>query len=290
MKQFSGLTGVMIKLIALVVLAAYLLEIGFWRSIVSALLVGAFVSAVFGSQGWRYCVQTYQDMSRPGVWRPYVRQTALLIIFHAALVQLQDLDWLPKVGWINLGPSLQSLEGDWHIAISSLSPPWSAWAWVSIYIFGFPALLIGTVIALHGRQHKDQLMQFLRASHFVAWVALPVFAIVAVPEVWIQLPEFLPPAATVGEKLTFYRFLSGPYNCLPSLHCTLALLALMVSWNSGIPVLRWLGPLMAILVCLSTLMSGVHWLLDMLISLPLAWFAWAVYANRGHLQIREANE
>ena len=287
MKQFSRVIAVIAKTVCLLLLVAYLLEIGFWRSIATAMLVLAFTTAIFGRRGWRHCIQTYTKLFAPGNWRPYVRQAVVLILLHAALVQLQELTMIPPLGWINLGPALQSLEGEWHRALPQPLPLWSAWMWISVYIFGFPTLLLGTVIALQGRQHPELLMRFLRACYFLAWIALPVFALVGVPEVWIQLPDYLPPAVTVGEKLVFYRFLSGPFNCLPSLHCTLALLAFVVSWQSSIPVLRWLAPSLAVLVCISTVVCGVHWALDLIISLPLTWLAWALAAERESLHIRE---
>lgn len=287
MKQLSHVVAVMAKSVCLLLLAAYLLEIGFWRSIVTAMLVVGFATAVLGRRGWRHCIQTYKKLFGPGDWRPYARHTVVLIVLHAALVQMQELTILPPHGLINLGPALQSMEGEWHRALPQPQPLWSAWIWISVYVFGFPALLLGTVIALHGRQHPELLLRFLRACFLLAWIALPVFALVGVPEVWIQLPDYLPPAVTVGEKLAFYRFLSGPFNCLPSLHCTLSLLALVVSWHSSIPVLRWLAPSLAVLVCISTVVCGVHWALDVIISLPLTWLAWTFAADRGHLHIRE---
>ena len=288
MKQVNGLLGILAMTVCLLLLAVYILEIGPWRSMATVLLMGFFTTAIFGWQGWRFCVQAGNDLCRTGVWRPYLIQSLVLIILHAALVQTQALELLPNLKLINLGPVLQSLEGDWHRALPHPQPALSAWIWLSVYIFGFPALLLGTIIALHGRQEHDLLLRFIRACQIVAWLALPVFAFVAVPEVWIQLLDYLPPAVTVGEQLKFYRFLSGPFNCLPSLHCTLALLALVVSWSSGVPVLIWLGPTLAVLVCLSTLVCGVHWGLDVIISFPLAWVAWAAAGVCRSIPIRKA--
>jgi len=288
MKHRSRAMGEPAKALCLLLLAVYFLEIGLWRSIATALVVFAFAAAVLGRRGWQFCFHAGKDLCGPGVWRPYVRQTALLIVLHAALVQAQALELLPSRGWVNLGPTLQSLEGEWHLALPHPQPIWSAWLWLSVYLFGFPALMLGTVIALHGRQRQDLLRQFLHACHLIAWVALPVFATVGVPEVWIQLPGYFPPAVTVGEQMAFYRLLNGPFNCLPSLHCTLSLLALLASWRSGLPVLRWLGPSLAVCVCLSTLISGVHWGLDVIISVPLAWLAWALACVYEPIKILDA--
>ena len=98
----------------------------------------------------------------------------------------------------------------------------------------------------------------------------------------------VPPVVTVGEGLSFYRLLSGPHNCLPSLHCTLALLAGLVCWRSGVPTLRWLGPVVALLVCLSPVAAGIHWLVDVAVSLPWAAAAWAWASRRGQRRVAGA--
>lgn len=267
---------------------AYLVQIGPWRFLGTALLVAAFTSAVLGRQGWRHCAQAWQDLRRGCAWLPLAREAVVLTLLQAALVQAQARGLLPATGWVDLGPALQSLEGAWHLALPQLQPAWAAWSWLGLYLYAFPALLFGVVIALHGCRETALLQRFLGAANLVAWSALPVFAAIGVPEVWMQLADYQPPVVTVGEGLSFYRLLSGPHNCLPSLHCTLALLAGLVCWRSGVPTLRWLGPVVALLVCLSTVAAGIHWVVDVAVSLPWAAAAWAWASRRGQPRVAGA--
>lgn len=271
-----GSTVRLVRLFGITLLVAYLLEIGLWRFLVTASLVASFTAVIFGRAYWRFCAQAWADFRGPSVWRPLALESVLLTLMHAALVQAQSLGLVVANGWVNMGQALHGLEGTWHLAIPNPQPPWSAWFWLSIYLFIFPALVFGTVIALNGRKELKLLGRFLRASNLVAWSALPMFAILNVPEVWLQIQGYQPPVVSVGDGLTFYRLLSGPFNCLPSLHCSLSLLALGACWRSSLPTLRWLGPVLAILVCLSTVATGIHWLVDVASSLPWAWLAWAV--------------
>lgn len=276
----TSLPARLAQALGLGLLGVYLLEIGLWRALLTAALVAAFTGAVFGRQAWPHGAQAWRDVRRGSAWTPLALEVLLLTLLHAALVQAQARGLLPDRGWVDLGPALQSLEGAWHLALPHPQPAWAAWSWLGLYLFAFPALLLGVVIALHGLRETALLQRFLRAANLVAWSALPVFAAVGVPEVWMQLEGYQPPAKAVGEGLSFYRLLSGPSNCLPSLHCTLALLAGGVCWRSGVPTLRWLGPVVALLVCLSTVAAGIHWVADVAVSLPWAAAAWA-WAGRG---------
>ncbi len=273
--------------LGLVLLVVYLVEIGLWRFLATAVLVAAFTAVVLGREAWRHCAQAWRDVRQGTAWTPLALEAVVLTLLHAALVQAQNHDLLPARGWVDLGPALQSLEGAWHLALPHPQPAWAAWSWLVIYLFAFPALLFGTVIALHARRETALLVRFLRAANLAAWSALPVFAFVGVPEVWVQLAGYQPPAVTAGETLSFYRLLSGPWNCLPSLHGILALLAGWACWRSGVPILRALGPFVALLVCVSTVAAGIHWLVDVAASLPWAAAAWALAGRRGQPRVVE---
>ncbi len=286
MTHGTGSPARIAQVLGLVFLLVYLVEIGLWRFLATAVLVAAFTAAVFGRGAWRHCAQAWTDL-RTGraEWTPLAVEAVVLTLLHAALVQAQNHGLLPARGGLDLGPALQALEGPWHLALPHPLPVWAAWSWLVLYLFAFPALLFGTVIALHGRRESAVLQRFLRAANLTAWSALPMFALVGVPEVWMQLTDYQPAVVTAGDTLAFYRLLSGPYNCLPSLHCVLAGLAAAACWRSGVPVLRWLGPVVALLVCLSTVAAGIHWVVDVVASLPWAAAAWALAGRRGPSRI-----
>jgi hypothetical protein len=276
LNQRYGFLGLFIKSLSIIFLLIYVIEIGLWRFIFTAILVCLFTFLVLGSYYWRYCVQAWVDFRAKAEWSKQAYTTIFLIFLHALLVQTQAFEVIPIKGIVYLGSVLESLEGTWHLAIPNPQPIWMAWFWLGTYLFAFPALLFGTVICLNGRKECSLLRRFFSACNFIAFIALPVFAILGVPEVWIQIPLYQPPVATIGEGLTYYRLLSGPFNCLPSLHCSLALLASFVSLRSGMPVMNWLSPLIGGFVCISTFMAGIHWITDVLISFPLVWCAWYV--------------
>lgn len=283
----TGAPARLTQALGLVLLAVYLGEIGLWRFLATAVLVAAFTTTVLGRDAWRHCAQAWREVRQGTVWTPLALEAVLLTLLHAALVQAQNHHLLPAHGWVDLGPALKSLEGAWHLALPHPQSVWAAWSWLVVYLFAFPALLFGAVIALHARRETGLLIRFLRAANLVAWSALPVFAFVGVPEVWVQLAGYQPPAITAGETLSFYRLLSGPWNCLPSLHCILSLLAGWACWCSGVPTLRALGPFVALLVCVSTVAAGIHWLVDVAASLPWAAAAWALAGRRGQPRVQE---
>jgi hypothetical protein len=71
----------------------------------------------------------------------------------------------------------------------------------------------------------------------------------------------------------------GELTGFPSLHFAWALLVAASAWQRG-PWIRWLGVAFVVFTASATLGLGMHWLVDLLASLPFTWLLWRTLSLR----------
>ena len=83
MTHGTGSPARIAQVLGLVFLLVYLVEIGLWRFLATAVLVAAFTAAVFGRGAWRHCAQAWTDL-RTGraEWTPLAVEAVVLTLLR----------------------------------------------------------------------------------------------------------------------------------------------------------------------------------------------------------------
>ena len=258
------------------IVTLYSWNLGVGNFIGTAACIGLCTAAIFRRRFWRFCVSAWTRYRSGVCWSSLANWSLITCALHGLLIVAQRQGVIVEHGVFDLSELMVSLEGHLHLAFPNPMPLFLSWIGLAIYMCAFPALMLSMIIVLDGCREESHLCVFLIACLGVSLFALPAFALVGVPEVWIVLEGYRPPAVEPGEGMAFYRTLSGPYNCLPSLHNTLTMVAMGTAWRTGMPALRFLVLPLGSLICLSTVFNGIHWVVDVLSSAPLAALAIAL--------------
>lgn len=129
--------------------------------------------------------------------------------------------------------------------------PWTLVIYLSDYVFILFVLL-----------QLKRLEDFSSAYYrMIAGIMMSFAVFLIFPTVY---PRPVVPAEPVwSDVFSFLHFLDQPTNCFPSLHVSMTLIA-AASLPGFRPSLRWGGYLWAAAICLSTLTTKQHYVLDVL--------------------------
>jgi membrane-associated phospholipid phosphatase len=147
--------------------------------------------------------------------------------------------------------------------------PWTLLIYVSDYLF----ILL---VLLSLKKAEDFSTAFYR---MIVGIALSFVIFLFFPTVYPR--PLLPADPLWGETFLYLHFLDQPTNCFPSLHVSITLIA-AASMQPSSRVLRSLGWIWALAICLSTLTTKQHYAWDVLGGALIAWASFAVKARRVH--------
>lgn len=269
-RAHSTKSSCLLLFVALLPLLIHYSNIGL-MTLVGTLAVIYFCSACVFRKNWiRFCSSAFIRYREGSRWARQFNWLLGLASIHAVLVILQNKGVVPTQGYLDLETFLSDLELELHESFPSNQPTWVAFLSLFTYLCVFPGLLISMIIILDGCLETEWLEIYLIAMNWSLACAIPVFWLIGVPEVWMVAETYTPPVVSLGDGLASYRTFSGPYNCLPSLHNTLSMIAIITGWKTRMPKLRVLASLLGTAVCVSTVHAGVHWFFDVLTSIPFA--------------------
>jgi membrane-associated phospholipid phosphatase len=178
-------------------------------------------------------------------------------------------DWPGLLDWMNAHPSLHAV-----FAAAYLS-------------FAFQAS--ATILALAFTRRLELLRTFMLAFFITALVTIALSALVPAQGVWghyaltaADYPEIVPVTRELhlsvfsGLRDGSFRLLTGAGSegiiTFPSLHAALALIFIVALWP--VPVLRWAGVAVNVLMIVATPVDGGHYGIDVLAGLAIAGFCW----------------
>jgi len=131
------------------------------------------------------------------------------------------------------------------------------------YFFVLLAMLVLTGWALARMPNRRSFRLFALATAADYAISLPFFLFFPVPERWswpdsgaILLSDLWAP-----RLIEVFRPISGLDNCFPSFHVSLTVVAVGLCFTERLRY-RWTALWMGLLVILSTLVLGIHWITD----------------------------
>lgn len=145
------------------------------------------------------------------------------------------------------------------------------------YIIIFVTLISTSFVLYFIQNDKHLFFTFIYAISLNYLIAIPFYLFLPVNEVWyvhnqvsFLIPEVYP------DFETQYRNVSGLNNCFPSLHNSISLTLLFLSYKSNNKPFKWLMTGSVGIIMFSTIYLGIHWLTDMAAGVALAFTAFTM--------------
>lgn len=174
---------------------------------------------------------------------------------------------------LEITDQIYAIEGSFVAWLQDLTPQFLVPVFSAFYMFGFAFLLL-TPVALYAlapmmRSLKELLVAYV--LNYTAGTALFTLFSAYGPRIYSEqvdglMYQFYPQTAdltsTVSERTDIF----------PSLHTSLAVIVLLFAWQTRHALPRWLfiAAVMATGVVLSTMVTGIHWLMDVFAGIVLA--------------------
>ena len=162
------------------------------------------------------------------------------------------------------------------------APPAVVYGYSGAYFFALLFLVVGTGVALARRPDPRPFATFAVAVSAAYAVSLPFFLFFPVPERWawpdsgaILLSDLWAP-----RLIEVFRPISGLNNCFPSFHVSLTTVVVGLCFTERLRY-RWAALWLGLLVILSTLVLGIHWLTDIVAGFATGVIALAVALRFG---------
>lgn len=149
-------------------------------------------------------------------------------------------------------------------------------AWVFIYLAALPGwfgALLWATLKMDDRLYRISILTALFA------IFVGVITYITYPS-YVLRPE-VPGQGLAADLLRWVYANDRPYNALPSSHVYLTVIIALL-WSRWKPKFRWVWLVLALAVCLSTLFTKQHYVLDVLSGTLLALLAYslAVWVER----------
>jgi len=203
---------------------------------------------------------------------PYLAATALFFIAKRATHGL-SLRVSESLNW-NITDELYAIEGLFVAHLQDLTPNATYDFFSVMYMFGFPFLLIFPLFAyflLPSRRHLKELLMAYLLNYFIGTLCYTLF-IAKGPRVWVSGAVSEPMYELYPQTQDLTAAVSANTNVFPSLHTSLAVAAAIMAYRSREAYPRWfqIATVVATCVVLSTMVLGIHWLLDVVAGVVLA--------------------
>lgn len=172
----------------------------------------------------------------------------------------------------DMTPKIYSLEGNTTKFIQeALYSDVATNVFSFVYVFLFPALVLISLIIYKYRDNEEGIRRVFIAFTLNYLLAIPFYLFFPVKEVWAYNPQVSLAILKVYPTFNIdYRQLSDLDNCFPSLHTSVSwsmAFSALLAREKGMRVFTVIG---AILITLSTLYLGIHWLSDVVGGIVLA--------------------
>ncbi len=202
--------------------------------------------------------------------------TAVLVLVllsnSVAREVVPDLSWM--IQW-NLTWTIYDLEGGFIVWIQSLSTPALTAYFSFIYIYGYVFLLVFPLIAYAALSDTRSIRELLAAYTFNYALGLLCYILIIAYGPRNLMPELVDGLLydTYPRYQHLTRQVNRNTNVFPSLHTSLAVTVALMATRTRQQYPRWLplAALLAVSVAISTMYLGIHWLIDVLAGVALAY-------------------
>ncbi|WP_312910422.1 phosphatase PAP2 family protein [Natronosalvus caseinilyticus] len=240
--------------------------------------------------GRQRLVETARD------WRRRVAAILPIVLVLVSVLLFNSVarDLAPEVSWIigwELTGMIYDIEGDFILWLQAQATPELTGYFSFIYIYGYVFVLVFPVIAYFLLPNTRPLRELLAAYtlNYTLGLVCYVFVIAFGPR--NMMPELI--QALLYDTYPQYQHLTRQVNrntnVFPSLHASLSTTVALLAYRTR-KVYRgwfWLAAWLAVSVSLSTMYLGIHWAIDVVAGIGLAWLAvelsthlvgrWSVY-------------
>ena len=190
--------------------------------------------------------------------------------------------WLPTPWQIGPTAFIAGLEGGIHHVLQA-ALPWTSLRLVftAVYVAGYPFIIVVAVMLPVWMDRGSLARRALAAYAACFAVALPFYLFLPVNEVWAYDPKvenIINSYPLVRQHLYSFNDIN---NCFPSLHTAISTVMAILLWRSSMPrPLRITAASLAAAIVFSTLYLGIHWVVDVIAGLVLAWCVAALVSRR----------
>ncbi|UTF54081.1 phosphatase PAP2 family protein [Natronosalvus rutilus] len=218
----------------------------------------------------------------------------VLVLVSVLLFNSVARDLAPEVSWMigwELTGMIYDIEGDFIVWLQAQATPELTAYFSFIYIYGYVFVLVFPVIAYFLLPNTRPIRELLAAYtlNYTLGLVCYVFVIAYGPR--NMMPELI--QALLYDTYPQYQHLTRQVNrntnVFPSLHASLSTTVALLAYRTR-EVYRgwfWLAVWLAVSVSLSTMYLGIHWAIDVVAGIGLAWLAvelsthlvgrWSVY-------------
>ena len=145
------------------------------------------------------------------------------------------------------------------------------------YIIIFVTLIATSFVLYFIQKDKRLFFIFIYAIGLNYLIAIPFYLFLPINEVWFVHPQVNFLILDVYPDFeTQYRNVSGLNNCFPSLHNSISLTLLFLSYKSNNNLFKWFMTGCVGMIMFSTIYLGIHWLTDMAAGVILAIMAFTI--------------
>ncbi|MCU4740057.1 phosphatase PAP2 family protein [Halobacteria archaeon AArc-m2/3/4] len=237
------------------------------------------MGVVVGRRRIRRTVGEYRTRLR--AIAPIVVVLATVLLFNGVARQIvPDLSWM--IGW-NLTWEIYALEGEFILWLQSYATPPVTAYFSFIYIYGYIFMLIFPVVAYFALPDTRPLRELLTAYTLNYTLGLVCYVLVIAYGPRNMMPELV--EALLYDTYPRYQHLTRQVNrntnVFPSLHTSLAVTVGLMAYRTREAYPRWfpIALVLAISVSVSTMYLGIHWAIDVLAGVGLAYVSVALSAR-----------
>lgn len=253
-------------------------------AVVVVVTVGSFALLLpycVGTDRLRLVVDRREEFrSRLVAVAPFVAGLAVVLLFNKGL--LERVERFSRRYGFDATATIYAIEGDLVAGIQSALPEWGLYYFGPMYVFGYVVLLVFPLVGYLFAESLRPLKTLVAAYAVNYAVAIVAYGSVLAygPRNYHRLPGADPDAPRVEEPLLdafrevtqLTARVNVETNVFPSLHTSLSVTVLLVALSTHEQFPRWTvaAAVLATSIVLSTMYLGIHWAVDVVAGVVLA--------------------
>lgn len=253
--------------------------VGMVQVLMIVAMVVVFVHIAFGRRGLRHSKAVWGCLSRRPEMQIFLVIWTAVFLTDLAQTYIDDqsrhvvlaLDYTPHIYLLEakVVASLQRV----------LSWPPLTNLLTFFYLIVFPGLLFGaaTIYDRRGDAPRVRMVGYVYAVNYV--ICLPFYFFFPVSEPWSYSPARVVPMIDLHSwpgLIDIVRPMSGLNNCFPSYHCSLTVSLVLLAWEAGPRRFARASLVCGMLIILSTVYLGFHWMSDLVAGITAGLLAYAI--------------
>lgn len=206
---------------------------------------------------------------------PYLGVLAATLLVNARARRVgPDVSWI--IGWEITG-IIYSIEGTFVPTLQAITPAWLVTYFSFSYIYGYVYLMVFPLLAYLALENPVPLRKTVVAYTFNYAIGLTFYLLFIAYGPRNMLPTLVDSLLYVNwpRSQILTSHVNVNTNVFPSLHASLSGTVVILAYRTRDVYPEWLAAatLLAVSVVLSTMVLGIHWAIDVLAGLGLAWLS-----------------